>query len=94
MKSTIDIKKIAKDTVRLEGESILQLQEFINADFAILGKRELTKKKKENANSKSHFINLMLPYENDHHLDLLKHEGFVFALMELFSLMITSISVQ
>ena len=36
LKSTIDIKKIAKDTVRLEGESILQLQEFINADFAAI----------------------------------------------------------
>ena len=33
LKSNIDIKKIAKSTIRLEGESILHLQEFINNDF-------------------------------------------------------------
>ena len=33
MKSNVDIKKIAKSTIRLEGESILQLEQYINDDF-------------------------------------------------------------
>ena len=33
MKSKVDIKKIAKSTIRLEGESILQLEQYINDDF-------------------------------------------------------------
>ena len=33
MKSKVDIKKIAKSTIMLEGESILQLKQYINDDF-------------------------------------------------------------
>ena len=33
MKSKVDIKKIAKSTIMLEGESILRLEQYINDDF-------------------------------------------------------------
>ena len=33
MKSNVDIKKIAKATIRMEGESILKLEQYINDDF-------------------------------------------------------------
>ena len=36
MKSTNEIKKTALSTIRLEGESILKLQEFINDDFVAI----------------------------------------------------------
>jgi arabinose-5-phosphate isomerase len=36
LKSNFDIKKIAKSTIRIEGESILHLQAFINDDFTAI----------------------------------------------------------
>ncbi len=36
MKSNIDIKKIAKSVIRTEGESILNLQAFVNDDFTAI----------------------------------------------------------
>ena len=33
MKSKVDIKKIAKSTIMLQGESILRLEQYINDDF-------------------------------------------------------------
>ena len=36
MKSNTDIKKIAKSAIRLEGESILHLQEFVNDNFTAI----------------------------------------------------------
>ena len=36
LKSTFDIKKIAKSVIRTEGESILHLQSFVNDDFTAI----------------------------------------------------------